>query len=104
MVSWFAKLLDARRECYKLSELINRVRSNGENFVERVSLNDFTVKVYGNDGWIEVFFDSEYIFCSFSTSNVSFNVAGNGERDFTFTLFGNYKLVNEGTNITFYEI
>ncbi len=95
------KMLSAQRECYIISDLINRVRYGGRGFAERISFKN-KVKIYGNDGGIEVYFDSDgttnNYYCTFSTSNVT------NTSDSTFEVYGNYKVVNEGVNIVFYKI
>lgn len=103
-VTWSTNLLSARRECYRVSELINRVRINGENFAEQTSFNDFTVKIYGNGGGIEILFDSDYAYCTFATSNVTLNGTDMAGNNFIFSLSGYYRLVNEGLNLTFYKL
>jgi len=104
-IKWSGIAMDAQRECYRVSELINRVRANGLGFVERASLDSYPIKIFGNIGEIEVSFEtlstpdfSNSYFCSFQTSNVT------NTTDFTFEIFGDYNVANEGQMVTFYKV
>lgn len=103
-VKWSEKVMNAQRECYRASALINRVRTNGYGFAEKASFGVYKVKIFGNARGVEVIFgdsvgpESNSYYCSFLTSNVT------NTTDFTFEIFGNYKVVNEDANITFYRI
>lgn len=96
--------LKARLECYRVASLINRVRANGQGFNEHISFTTHLIKIYGNNNGIQVFFEPsigdplEEYYCSFPTSNIT------NSTDFTFELIGNYKIANEGDNITFYKV
>ena len=96
--------MDAQRECYRVSMLINRVRSNGAGFRERASFDTNVVRIFGNSHGIEVELNggaavgTDNYFCTFLTSNVT------NSTHFNFDLSGDYDIINDGTNVTFYEI
>lgn len=97
-VGWSENFLDAKRECYEISSLINRVRVNGVNFVERSSFNTYKIRVNGDLRSIEVSWDSSTTYCMFPTVNVT------NTTHQRFDVFGNYKIFNDGTNVVFEKI
>lgn len=98
-IGWSDDFLNAKRECYIVSSLINRVRANGKDFNEVISLQKgHRVKVFGDDHGIEVWWDGDYVFCTHSTTNVT-----NGT-DSTFEFLADYKVFNDGVNVVFKKI
>lgn len=93
----------AQTECQRVSESINRVRANGNGFAEVVSFDSMKVTVFGGSRVIEVPMEmpdgsTEPYVCTFSTSNVT-----NATHE-TFELSGDYKVMNNGNNVTFQKL
>ena len=85
--------LDAKTECYLISNMINRVMAGGKDLVETGSFHN--AKVFGDMRGVEVYFEKGYVYCKFSTSNVT-NLTHR-----TFDLSGDYRVFNDGENVVF---
>lgn len=98
----YENMMNAETECFRIASLINRVRMGEEGFSEQMSFISHTSKVFGNTRGVEVSYKhasgkDEYYYCTFLTSNVT------NTTHYSFELSGNYLIVNEGDNITFYK-
>ena len=96
-VGWSEKFLDAKKECYGISSLINRVKANGKNFIERAEFTH-NIRVNGDLRSIEVFWDDDSTYCMFSSVNVK-NIT-----HARFNVSGEYKVFNDGSNVVFEKI
>jgi hypothetical protein len=97
-VMWSEEFLNAKSECYRMSSLINRVRTNGKNFLETATFNTYDILVSGNLGSIGVFWKNSSVYCTFSTVNVTNSTHSR------FEVSGEYKIFNDGTNVVFEKI
>jgi hypothetical protein len=98
----YENMMGAEMECYRIAALINRVRMGEEGFSEQVSFISHTSRIFGNTRGIEVSYRygsgiEEDYYCTFLTSNVT-----NGTH-YVFDVSGDYLILNEGDNITFYK-
>ena len=85
--------LDAKKDCYLISSMINRVMASGKNFAETVSFYNATI--FGDMRGVEIYFENGYVYCKFSTSNIT-NLTHQ-----TFDLSGDYKIFNNGESVVF---